>query len=104
MRVLNRSLTVLFAAVSTLALSGCLGTNTPTTGFPFIYESASGTGYVAVRSAGFEDIQTTAAGDAGTIGAGGNAALTAFTNAGSGASGFTMLMPADSVNGTAQTA
>lgn len=104
MRVLNRSLTVLFAAISTLGLSGCLGTDTPPPLFSYIYESTSGTGYVAVRGAGYDDIQTTAAGDAGTIGTGSNAALTAFTDAGTGASGFTMLMPADTVNGTAQTA
>jgi len=98
MRALNRSLIALFATVSCLALSGCLGTNTPPTPPALINESASGTGYVATRGAGFEDMTTHITGgaiDGATIGAGGNAVLTAYTNSGTGDFGFIASLPAD---------
>ena len=106
MRALNRSLIVLLAATSSLTLSGCLGTNTPTLSTPAIYESANGSTFVATRGAGYEDILTSGTGTAGTVGNGGNGALTAFTNGTSGATGFTLLAPLDpnSVNPAAFTA
>jgi hypothetical protein len=109
MRILKASLTALLATGSSLALTGCLGTNTPPSPPAAIYESASGTGYVATRGAGFEAIATTSSGAAINGGAvstdAANAALTAFTNAGTGATGFILSIPSDaSISGTADTA
>jgi len=107
MRVLNRSLIVLFATVSSLALAGCLGTNTPTSFPAAIYESASGTGYVATRSGGFEDLASpvlnSAPNNSSTLGTGGPADFTAFTNGNTGVNGFLMLLPADSTDGNTPT-
>jgi hypothetical protein len=108
MRALNRSLFALFAATSSLALSGCLGTNTPDAAPAAINESASGTGFIAARGAGFEDMTThitAGATDGATIGTDGPATFTAFTNANSGAFGFIVNLPADaSAGGVADTA
>jgi len=90
-------MSVLLAAVSSLALSGCLGTNTPAPVTSLFYESASGTGFVATRSAGFEDLAV-ANGITGTPGTGGNASLSAFTNSGSGAYGLNLLVPSDTTD------
>jgi hypothetical protein len=108
MRALNASLIVLFATASSLVLSGCLGTNTPATPPALINESASGTGFVATRGAGFEDMTThitAGAIDGATIGTDGPATFTAFTNSGTGAFGFIANLPADaSAGGVADTA
>jgi hypothetical protein len=100
MRVLNRSLAVLLTAVSSLALSGCLGTNYPPTAPSLVNESASGTGFIAARGTGFEDMTTTSGGTGitgATIGTDvDNAVFTAFTNASSGAYGFIVDLPQDS--------
>jgi len=100
MRALNRTLFALLATASTLSLAGCLGTDYPPIPPALIDESASGTGYVAMRGTTFEDLVAPAgfAGGTAVIGAGtDNAVFTAFTNSGSGAYGFLLDLPADSV-------
>ena len=95
MRVLNTSFIVLFATVSSLALTGCLGTNTPPSPGASINLSTTGTVYGTIRGAGFEDAVITSTG-AGVNGATIGTDLTgaSFTSTGALA-GFTLSLPAD---------
>ena len=105
MNVLNRALIIMFATASTLALTGCLGTNTPASPGASINLSGSGSVFNATRGAGFEDLTVTAAAGSltgATIGT--DLSSAGFTSTGSLA-GFVISIPADaSSSATADTA
>ena len=105
MSVLNKAFIFMIATASTLALTGCLGTNTPASPGATINLSSAGSVFNATRGAGFEDMTVTAAAGSltgATIGT--DLSSAGFTSTGSLA-GFVISIPADaSSSATADTA